>query len=102
MAAAARRVGAKVRAALPPALDPAALSEALRRELPSRTEDAVRARLAADRRLAGCGVAVSGEGGVVTLRGVVPDATARRVAVSLAENTAGVERVVDELAVPVE
>jgi hypothetical protein len=102
LAAVARRLGAKVRASLPPALDPAALADTLRRELPTRPEDAVRARLAADRRLSGSEITVVGEGGAVTLRGVAADATARKVALSLAENTAGVERVADELAVPAE
>ena len=96
----ARLAGEKFRAALPPGLNVAAPVDALRRELPTRPEDAVRARLAADRRLAGADVSVTGEGAAVRLRGVVPDARAKKVAVSLAENTAGVERVIDELAVP--
>jgi hyperosmotically inducible periplasmic protein len=37
---------------------------------------------------------------MVKLQGVVPDAAARKRAVALAENTVGVETVVDELAVP--
>ena len=96
----ARLAGKKFRDALPPGVNLAAPVDALRRELPTRPEDAVRARLAADRRLAGLDVTVAGEGATVRLRGVVPDAKARRVAVSLAENTAGVGQVIDELAVP--
>ena len=46
--------------------------------------------------------AVTADGSEVTLRGVVPDGGIRRRAVELAENTSGVEKVVDELAVPVE
>ena len=100
LARVARLAGNKFRAALPPGVNVAAPVDALRRELPTRPEDAVRARLAADKRLAGLDVTVTGEGAVVRLRGVVPDAKARKVAVSLAENTAGVEQVIDELAVP--
>ena len=52
------------------------------------------------KRLAGLNVNVVVEGGTIKLRGVVPDAKIRRVIVSLAENTVGVEGVLDELAVP--
>ncbi len=100
LAAVARLAGAKVRDALPPGVNLTAPVDALRRELPTRPEDAVRARLAADKRLAGLDVMVTGEGAVVKLRGVMPDAKTRKVAVSLAENTDGVEQVLDELAVP--
>jgi hyperosmotically inducible periplasmic protein len=96
----ARLVGKKFRDALPPGVNLSATVDALRRELPTRPEDAVRARLAADRRLAGLEITVTGEGATVRLRGVVPDPKTRKVAVSLAENTAGVEQVIDELAVP--
>jgi hyperosmotically inducible protein len=98
--AVSRKAVAKVRDAMPPSLNLAASVDALRRELPTRPEDAVRARLAADRRLAGVEVTVVGEGATVRLRGVVPDDKKRKVALSLAENTAGVDQVVDELAVP--
>jgi osmotically-inducible protein OsmY len=100
LSAVARLAAAKVRSAMPPAVNLAALADAVRKELPARLEDRVKDRLAADRRLAGVDISVSAEGGAVRLRGVVPDARARKVAVSLAENTAGVEAVVDELAVP--
>ena len=96
----ARLAGKKFRDALPPGVNLSAPLDALRRELPVRPEDAVRARLAADKRLAGLEITVAGEGTTVRLRGVVPDAKARKVAVSLAENTAGVGQVIDELAVP--
>jgi len=98
--AVARLAGAKLRNALPSELNVAAPVDAIRRELPMRAEDAVRNRLAADKRLANCGVTVMGDGPTVKLRGVVPDTKTRKVAVSLAENTAGVETVIDELAVP--
>ncbi|MBX9584418.1 MAG: BON domain-containing protein [Gemmataceae bacterium] len=99
LAAVGRVVAAKVRAALPPSLVDNPVG-ALRRGLPERVEDRVAARLAADKRLQGVDFAVSADGGAVTLRGVVPDAAARRKAVALAENTVGVEKVTDELAVP--
>jgi hyperosmotically inducible protein len=102
LAAVARIAGAKIRAALPPALNFAAPVDALRRELPTRPEDAVRARLASDKRLAGLNVVVVAEGGAIRLRGVVPDARTRAIIVGLAENTADVEKVIDELAVPAE
>jgi osmotically-inducible protein OsmY len=91
---------AKVRDAMPPAINVAAPVDALRKELPTRPDDAVRARLAADKRFVGVEFRVAAEGGVVTLRGVVPYARVKRLAVGVAENTVGVEQVVDELAVP--
>ena len=100
LAAVVRLAGARLRAAMPPAVSFAAPVDALRKELPTRPEEAVRARLAADKRLAGLNVNVVVEGGAIKLRGVVPDAKTRKVIVSLAENTVGVEGVVDELAVP--
>lgn len=100
LAAVARLVGAKIRAAMPPAVSFAAPVDALRKELPTRPEEAVRARLAADSRLVGVNVVVTGEEGAIRLRGVVADDKTRKVIVSLAQNTVGVERVMDELAVP--
>jgi osmotically-inducible protein OsmY len=91
---------AKVRNAMPAAVNLAAPVDALRKELPTRADDAVRARLAADTRFIGVDFKVTAEGNVVTLRGVVPDARVKRLAVGVAENTIGVEKVVDELAVP--
>jgi osmotically-inducible protein OsmY len=102
IAAVSRLVSGKLRASLPPALNVTGPLDTLRRELPTRPEEAVRARLAADRRLTGADVTVIGEGTTVRLRGVLPDAKAKRVALSLAENTAGVEQVIDELAIPAE
>ncbi|MBX9626415.1 MAG: BON domain-containing protein [Gemmataceae bacterium] len=99
LAAVGRVVAGKVRAALPPEITNNPVG-ALRKGLPERVEDRVAARLAADKRLQGIDFAVTADGGAVALRGVVPDAAARRKAVALAENTVGVERVVDELAVP--
>ena len=100
LAAVARVATAKVRSALPPAANLSGPIEALRKELPTRPEDAVKARLAADKRLANIDVTVVAEGGTMKLRGVVLDAKTRKVIVSLAENTVGVEKVVDELGVP--
>lgn len=102
LAAVSRLSAAKVRNAMPPALNVIAPVDALRKELPTRPDDAVRARLTADKRFAGVEFKVTAEGNVVTLRGVVPDARVKRLAVGVAENTVGVEKVVDELAVPAE
>ena len=102
LAAVARLAGARIRNAMPPAANFAAPVDALRKELPTRPEDVVRARLASDKRLANLNVTVIAEGNAVKLRGVVPDSQTRKVIVSLAENTAGVEKVIDELAVPVD
>jgi osmotically-inducible protein OsmY len=100
LAAALRLASAKVRNILPPALNLASPIDALRRELPTRPEDAVRSRLSADKRLAEVKVSVVAEGNAIKVRGVVPDARTRKLVLSLAENTIGVEQVVDELAVP--
>jgi hypothetical protein len=100
LAAVARLAGARIRSAMPPAVNFVAPVEALRKELPTRPEEVVRARLAADKRLAGLKINVIHDDGAMRLRGVVPDSKTRKVIVSLAENTVGVERVVDELAVP--
>ena len=102
LAAVSRLTVAKVRNAMPPAPNVVAPVDALRKELPTRPVDAVRARLEADKRFAGVEFKVTAEGNVVTLRGVVPDARVKRLAVGVAENTVGVERVVDELAIPAE
>jgi osmotically-inducible protein OsmY len=100
LAAVSRLTVAKVRGALPPAARLAGPVQALRKELPEGVEDRVKGRLDADKRLAGVAFTVSADGGTVKLQGVVPDAAARKRAVALAENTVGVEAVVDELAVP--
>jgi hyperosmotically inducible periplasmic protein len=100
LVAVARLTTNKLRDTLPPELNVAAPVDALRKGLPTRADDAVRARLTADKRFAGIDFRVSCEGAVVTLRGVVPDARAKRLAVGVAQNTIGVDEVIDELAVP--
>ncbi len=102
LAAVSRLAVVKIRAALPTDAALAGPVGAFRRGLPDRVEDRVRTRLETDRRFEGVTFAVTAEGEKVTLRGVVPDAAARKRAVLLAENTAGVAEVVDELAVPVQ
>lgn len=102
LAAVSRLAIGKVREALPPAAKVAGPINALRREIPERIEDKVKARLEADNRLEGIAFDLSSEGNTVTLRGAVPSAKARRTALSIAEHTTGVEKVVDELAVPAE
>jgi hyperosmotically inducible periplasmic protein len=100
LAVIARIAGAKLRNAMPPAINFATPVDALRRELPTRPEDAVRSRLSADKRLIGLSVNVVADGNTVKVRGVVPDITTRKIVIGLAENTTGVEQVVDELAIP--
>jgi hyperosmotically inducible protein len=100
LTAVARLVGIKFRNALPPAVNLASPIDALRKELPTRPEDAVKARLMADKRLIGLNLTVAAEGNTIKLRGVVPDAKTRKIVVGLAENTTGAEQVVDELAMP--
>ena len=100
LAAVSRLAVGKLRDALPPTARVAGPVNALRRELPERIEDKVKARLEADNRLEGVAFDVSSEGNTVTLRGVLPSAKSRRTALSIAEHTTGVEKVVDELAVP--
>lgn len=102
LAAVSRLTARKIQAALPPGVNVAAPIEALRKGLPTHADDAVRTRLAADKRFVGVEFKVTAEGNVVTLRGVVPDARIKRLAVGVAENTVGVEKVVDELAIPAE
>jgi hyperosmotically inducible protein len=100
LSAIARLAGTKIRTAMPPAVNLATPVDALRKELPTRPEDAVRSRLASDKRLNGLNITAVADGNTIKLRGVVPDAKTRKTAVDVAENTTGVEQVVDELAVP--
>ena len=100
LAKVSRLVVGKVRAALPPADKLAGPVNAVRSLLPQRLEDRVKTRLDTDRKLEGVAFMVTADGGTVRLSGVVPDAATRKWAVELAESTAGVEKVVDELAVP--
>jgi hyperosmotically inducible protein len=100
LAKVSRLVAGKVQAALPQADKLAGPVNAVRALLPQRLEDRVRARLVADQKLAGVAFVVSSEGGTVKLGGVVADAAARKWAVEIAASTVGVEKVVDELAVP--
>ena len=102
LAAIGRLAIGKVREALPPAAKVAGPINALRREIPERIEDKVKARLEADNRLEGITFDLSADGTTVTLRGVVPSAKVRKTAVGIAEHTIGVEKVIDELAVPAE
>ncbi|AWM36308.1 BON domain protein [Gemmata obscuriglobus] len=102
LAAVSRLTVAKLRNALPHGVNVSAPVDALRKELPTRADEAVRARLAADKRFVGVEFTVTAEGNVVTLRGVVPNANVKRLAVGVARNTVGVDEVVDELAAPVE
>jgi hyperosmotically inducible protein len=100
LASIAKIAGLKLRNALPQTVNLTNPIEALRKELPTRPEDAVRSRLTADKRLIGVNVTVTVEGTALKLRGVVPDIKTRKIVVGLAENTVGIEQVVDELAMP--
>ncbi|HJZ55689.1 MAG TPA: BON domain-containing protein [Gemmataceae bacterium] len=100
LAAIGRLAMAKVRSALPPDEKLAGPVNTLRRQLPTRLEDRVKARLESDRKLEGIEFAVSADGGTVSLRGVVLDENAHARAVELTQTTVGVEHVVDEIAVP--
>jgi hyperosmotically inducible protein len=100
LAAIARLAGSKLRSAMPSAVNLATPVDALRKELPTRPEEAVKSRLATDKRLSGLNVTAVADGNAIKIRGVVPDAKTRKIAIDVAENTAGVEQVVDELAVP--
>jgi hyperosmotically inducible protein len=100
LASVSRIAVGKVRDSLPPAARMAAPLQLLRRGIPERIEDKVKARLEADDRLAGVNFDVSANGNEVTLRGVLPSLKSRRTAVSIAEHTSGVEKLIDELAVP--
>lgn len=102
LAAVSRLALRKVQNSMPQSVNLSVPVDALRKELPTRQDEAVRARLASDKRLAGADFKVSAEGGVVTLRGTVPNANVKRLAVGVAKNTVGVDDVVDELAVPAE
>ena len=99
--AVSRLTATKVRNAMPSAANMAAPVDALRKEWPTRPEDAVRARLAADKRFVGVEFHITAVGSIVTLRGVVPNANVKRLAVGVAKNTVGVDDVVDELAMSV-
>jgi osmotically-inducible protein OsmY len=100
LAAISRLAVGKVREGLPPAAKMAGPFHVLRKQFPEQVEDRVRARLESDKRFSGVEFTVAADGGTVTLRGVVPDAKTRRQAVAVAQNTVGIETVVDELAVP--
>lgn len=100
LAAIGRLLARKARGAMPPAEKLAGPLDSIRRGLPTRLEDRVKNRLETDRGLQGVAFSVSADGDTITLRGVVPDARTRKHAVDLAESTAGVEKVIDELAVP--
>jgi hypothetical protein len=100
LAAVSRLTVEKLRDALPTDAAVAGPLGAFRRTLPDDPAGRVKARLVTDRRLEGVPFTVTADGGKVTLRGVVPDAAARKRAVSLAENTVGVAEVADELAAP--
>lgn len=75
--------------------------QAMRGDLDDAALDArVSSRLRWDKNLAGVTVEVHAEGSIITLRGAVADVAQRRRAIELAESTAGVEKVNDQMHVP--
>ncbi len=67
------------------------------------TQNRVYARIHWDKALNKSGIEVHHlKGGAILLRGIVPDAAAKKKAVALAIDTVGVTEVVDELGVPVQ
>jgi osmotically-inducible protein OsmY len=60
----------------------------------------VECRLRWDKELADTRIQVEADKGVVTLKGTVENLSQRQRAIALAESTAGVEKVVDELKTP--
>lgn len=100
LASIGRLAAKKARASLPPPEKLAEPFQLLRREIPERIEDRVKSRLESDNRLEGAKFEVAANGSEVTLRGILPNQKSRRIAVSIAEHTTSVEKVVDELAVP--
>ncbi len=100
LAAAARVAAEKIRGVMPPLAKLAGPVNALRSGIPTTADDRVRARLETDKLLAGQELTVTSDGATVKIRGVVPSAEHRRRAGELAGTTAGVEQVVNEIAVP--
>ena len=96
-----RKAGEKVAAALPDARKVAGPLAAFRAGDALPVEERVRVRIQTDKAMAGADVAVlPAAAGGVRLRGVVQTGEQKRRAVELARGTAGVEAVVEELAVP--
>lgn len=93
--------GEKVHAALPDARAVAGPLAAFRAGDALPVEERVRVRVQTDKAMTGAEVvAVAAPAvGEVRLKGVVASAAQKRRAVELAEGTAGVEKVIDELAV---
>jgi hypothetical protein len=95
-------VGQRVKASLPEASKVAGQLAAFRPGDALPVEETVRTRIRADKRMAGAEVMVSAgaAAGEVRLRGVVQNRAQWARAAELAGETAGVEKVVNELAVP--
>jgi hypothetical protein len=91
----------KVHASLPPAHRVAGPLAAFRAGDALPVEERVRVRIQTDKAMAGADVAAvpTPAAGEVRLKGVVASPGQKRRAVELAEGTAGVDRIVDELAV---
>jgi len=97
-----RKTAEKVQGGLPDARKVAGPLAVFRAGDALPVEERVRVRIHTDKQMAGADVAVTPTAttGEVRLRGVVQTNNQKRRAVELAEGTAGVEKVVEELAVP--
>ncbi len=95
-------VGQKVKASLPEASKVVGPLAAFKPGDALPVEEKVRVRIRTDKAMAGADVTVSpgAAAGEVRLRGVATNPAQRRRAGELAEQTAGVEKVVNEIAVP--
>jgi osmotically-inducible protein OsmY len=97
-----KKTAEKVKGAMPEARQVAGPLAAFRAGDALPVEERVRVRIQTDKLMTGADVAVSptATAGEVKLRGLVQTAGQKRRAVELAEGTAGVEKVIEELAVP--
>ena len=95
-------VGKKIKGSLPEASKVAGPFLAFKPGDSLPVEEKVRIRIRADKKMGGADVTVApgATAGEVKLRGVVAADVQKRLAGELAEGTAGVEKVVNEIAVP--
>jgi hypothetical protein len=97
-----KKAAEKVQGGLPDARRAAGPLAAFRAGDALPVEERVRVRIQTDKQMAGADVTVvsTATAGEVRLRGVVQTGTQRQRAIELAEGTAGVDKVLEELAVP--
>lgn len=101
LARAGKKASEQVRNTLPDARKVAGPLAAFRAGDALPVEERVRVRIQTDKAMAGADVTVNTTAvGEVKLRGIVGTDVQKRRAVELAEGTAGVDKVVEELAIP--